>query len=108
MAELFELTAVELSNLIRSRQASAREVAESVLARVEAVEPRVHADLTVTRDRALAAATEVDNRIAAGSKVGTLAGIPLALKDNMCTRGIRTTCGSNILPNFVPPYDATV
>ncbi len=108
MAELFELTAVELNGLLSSKKISAREVAESVLGRVEAVEPEVRAYLTVTRERALDQASKVDELIANGERIGPLAGIPLALKDNLCTRGIRTTCGSKILPKFIPPYDATV
>jgi aspartyl-tRNA(Asn)/glutamyl-tRNA(Gln) amidotransferase subunit A len=108
MPELFELTAREVNGLIRKREVSAREVAEAALARVEALEPRLHAYLTVTRDHAIAQADAVDKRIAAGEPVSPLAGVPIALKDNMCTQGIRTTCGSHILPNFIPPYDATV
>jgi aspartyl-tRNA(Asn)/glutamyl-tRNA(Gln) amidotransferase subunit A len=108
MAELYELTARELNGLIQKREVSAREVAEAALARVEAVEPNLHAYLTVTRDHAIAQADAVDKRIAAGEPIGPLAGVPIALKDNLNARGIRTTCGSKILPNFIPPYDATV
>jgi aspartyl-tRNA(Asn)/glutamyl-tRNA(Gln) amidotransferase subunit A len=108
VAELYDLTARELSARIRRKEVSAREVAKAALTRIEAVEPLLSAYLTVTRDHALAQADGVDRSIAAGEAVGPLAGVPLALKDNLCTRGIRTTCGSRILPNFVPPYDATV
>jgi aspartyl-tRNA(Asn)/glutamyl-tRNA(Gln) amidotransferase subunit A len=106
--ELFELTAHELSEKIQSKEISAREVTQSVLDRVESVEPRVMSYVTVTRDQALAQADVVDAKIAAGETVSPAAGIPLALKDNLCTIGVETTCSSKILRGFHPPYDATV
>ncbi|MEO7716951.1 MAG: Asp-tRNA(Asn)/Glu-tRNA(Gln) amidotransferase subunit GatA [Capsulimonas sp.] len=106
--ELFELTAHELSEKIQSKEISAREVTQSVLDRVESVEPRVMSYVTVTRDQALAQADAVDAKIAAGETVSPAAGIPLALKDNLCTIGVETTCSSKILRGFHPPYDATV
>src|SRR5262249_59546040 len=78
------------------------------LARAGGVEERVGAYLTVAGDDALAAATESDRRWRAGAPLGPLDGAPLALKDVLCTRGVRTTCGSKMLETFVPPYDATV
>ena len=83
-------------------------VAESYLARIAAVDKRVGAYLTVVREDALAAARESEGRWRAGTPLGPLDGAPLALKDVLCTRGVRTTCGSKILEKFVPPYDATV
>lgn len=105
---IYDLTAHELSGLLAARELSAVELAEAVLGRVEEVEPAVHAYLTVTREEALAAARRVDEARARGEELGPLAGIPVAIKDNMCTRGVRTTCASRILENFVPPYNATV
>ena len=104
--ELFELTIHELSDLLRKGEVSSVEATRSVLSRIEAVEPQVNAFITVTGEEALAAAAAADRQIAAGS-TAPLAGIPLALKDIFLTRGIRTTCASKILDNFVPPYDAT-
>jgi len=100
--ELFELTAHELGDLIRKRQIDARELTESVLERLEAVEDRVRAYLTLTPELAREMAK------ASSESESPLAGIPVAVKDNFCTKGILTTCASKILHNFVPIYDATV
>jgi aspartyl-tRNA(Asn)/glutamyl-tRNA(Gln) amidotransferase subunit A len=89
-------------------EVSARELTDQQLARIEAVEPEVHAFLEVTADRARADADRIDAARAAGEPLPPLAGIPLAIKDNLCTRGIRTTCSSRMLENFVPPYESTV
>lgn len=107
LTELYEMTAVQLAVLLREKQASAVEIAESVLKRIAEVEPQVHAFISVDQELALDMAREADRRIAAG-EARPLTGIPIAVKDNMCIRGCRTTCGSKILSNFVPPYDATV
>ncbi len=86
---------------------SAVELTQAVLERVAAVEDSVKAFITLTPDVALAQAEQADKALAAG-KGGPLTGIPVAIKDVLCTRGVRTTCGSHILQSFVPPYDATV
>ncbi|MBV9850102.1 MAG: Asp-tRNA(Asn)/Glu-tRNA(Gln) amidotransferase subunit GatA, partial [Armatimonadetes bacterium] len=91
-----------------SREVSAREVTDAVLSRIEAVEDRVKSYVTVTADKARAQADAVDAKVAAGESVSPLAGVPLAVKDNLCTTGIETTCSSQILRGFVPPYNATV
>lgn len=106
--ELFELTAAEVAAKLQSREVSAREVAQSVLGRIDDVESDVKAYVTVTRDLALAQADEVDRKRAAGETLSPIAGIPVALKDNLCTDGVETTCSSKILRGFIPPYDATV
>lgn len=98
----------ELHNQLITKQRSAVEIAQEALDRIQALEPKLHSFLCVTSDHALKQAQQVDARIAAGEEIGLLAGIPIGIKDNMCTRGIPTTCASKILENFVPPYDSTV
>ncbi|MER3399191.1 MAG: Asp-tRNA(Asn)/Glu-tRNA(Gln) amidotransferase GatCAB subunit A [Chloroflexota bacterium] len=105
--ELYRLTIHEAHKLLLKGEINAVELTESVLKRIEAVEDRVKAFITVTADLALQQAAEADRRIRAG-EVTPLTGIPMQLKDVIVTRGIRTTCGSRILENFVPIYDATV
>ena len=98
----------ELHQQLVSKERSAVEIAQATLKQIEAVEPKVKAFLSVTADEAMAVARAVDDKIAAGESIGMLEGIPLGIKDNMCTKGIKTTCASQILANFVPPYDSTV
>lgn len=103
-----EQSAAAIAAAVKSKQVTAREVAEAFLARIEAHESKIQAFLKVTPERALAQADAIDARIAAGEEVGALAGVPVVLKDNLSTRGVETTCASKILQGFVPPYDATV
>ncbi|HHY46108.1 MAG TPA: Asp-tRNA(Asn)/Glu-tRNA(Gln) amidotransferase subunit GatA [Firmicutes bacterium] len=106
--ELYEYTAHELHDILLRKEASAREIVESVFRRIDEVEPLVRAYITLTREEAFAAAGATDARIARGEEIGPLDGIPIALKDNLSTRGIKTTCASRILENYIPPYSATV
>ncbi len=101
-------TVAQLARDIRDGNVTASAVLEEHLKRVDEREGEIHAFNLVTRDNARAAAAEVDGAVKAGKPLGPLAGVPIALKDNMCTRGVATTCSSKILEGWKPPYDATV
>jgi aspartyl-tRNA(Asn)/glutamyl-tRNA(Gln) amidotransferase subunit A len=105
--ELHRFGIAELSRMLAKSEVSSREIVDAVYERIDAVEERVKAYLALTRDAARTMADAADREIAAGEK-RPLTGIPLAIKDNMCTRGIPTTCASKILSTFVPPYESTV
>ncbi|MFZ5595421.1 MAG: Asp-tRNA(Asn)/Glu-tRNA(Gln) amidotransferase subunit GatA [Bacillota bacterium] len=106
--DFFYMTAHELHDLLINKKISAEELCRSALDRIERQEEKLKAFVTVTGDMALEQARTVDKKIASGQELPPLAGIPLALKDNICTEGVKTTCSSKILYNFVPPYNATV
>jgi aspartyl-tRNA(Asn)/glutamyl-tRNA(Gln) amidotransferase subunit A len=105
--ELHRLGIAKLSRMLANGEVSSKEIVDAVYERIDAVEEKVRAYLTLTRDAARTMADAADRGIAAGKK-SPLIGIPLAIKDNMCTRGIPTTCASKILSTFVPPYESTV
>ncbi|MFL6206576.1 MAG: amidase, partial [Acidimicrobiales bacterium] len=102
------MTAVEIAAAVRAGDRTARSVVEEHLAAIDAREAELHAFNLVLGDEALAAADAVDAVIAGGGDPGPLAGVPVALKDNLCTAGVPTTCSSKILNGWKPPYDATV
>ncbi len=101
-------SAVDIARDVRAGARSARDVVETHLSAVAGREAELHAFNLVLADEARAGADEIDRRVAAGEDPGPLAGVPVALKDNLCTRGIPTTCSSRILEGWRPPYDATV
>lgn len=101
-------TAAQLKELLDKKQISSEELTKSCIERIKQVENRVRAFVTIDEEGALDQARAVDKKRASQKKLPPLAGIPMALKDNMCTKGMRTTCSSKILENFIPPYNAAV
>ncbi len=102
-----ELTAVELGKKIQAGEISAVEAVQASLDRIDRAEEQIHAYVTIDREGALKRAAQVQEKIEKGTLSGPLAGVPVAIKDNLCTKGLKTTCSSKILYNFVPPYSAT-
>ena len=106
--ELYQLTIHEAHELLTQRKISSTELTKSVFKHIALVEGKIRACVTITEDVALRQAKEVDDYIRTSRQIAPLTGIPALIKDVICTKGIRTTCGTKILENFVPPYDATV
>lgn len=102
--DLMQLTAVELGKKIKNKEVTVKECVEAALAQIDAVEGQIHSFVTIDREGTLKKAEEVQAKIDAGELTGPLAGVPVAIKDNMCTEGLLTTCSSKILYNFVPTY----
>jgi len=105
--DLCDRSATELSRMLKKKEVSSREVTESVLARIDEKESLLRAYITTTRELALKQADLADKRFHRGESLSPLDGIPIAVKDVLCTKGIKTTCGSAILKDYIPPYDAT-
>lgn len=104
--DLLNLTAVELGKKIQSKETSAVEATSAVLAQIDKIDTTIHSYVTVDKEGALSRAKQVQEQIDAGTLKGPLAGVPVAIKDNMCTEGMLTTCSSKILENFYPTYTA--
>ncbi len=104
--ELLSLSAVELSAAIKEGKTTAPKAMEAVLSRIDRTEGEYHCYVTIDREGAMDRAVQVQRRIEAGVLSGPLAGVPMAVKDNLCTEGIRTTCASLMLDNFVPAFTA--
>lgn len=107
MSELYQLTIHEAHELLKQRKISSVELTKSVLRRIAQIEDKLHACVTIADESALKQAEKIDDCVENGD-IAPLTGIPVLVKDIICTKGIRTTCCSKILENFVPPYDATV
>ena len=105
---LYEKTAHELHELLTAKKISALELTKNLFERIEEKDSEIGAYLELTKTQALENAKKVDEKISRGETISALEGIPCAIKDNICTKGVKTTCASKILENFVPPYDATV
>ena len=105
---LYDKTAYVLSVMLSKKEISSRELTADVFQRIDAVEDLTNAYVTLTREEAMDRAAEIDQKRAEGEELSPLAGIPIGIKDNICTKNIRTTCSSKMLENFVPPYNATV
>jgi aspartyl-tRNA(Asn)/glutamyl-tRNA(Gln) amidotransferase subunit A len=108
MKEIVKMSVCRLADALEKKEVSAKEAAGAYLEQIKETDGQLGAYLTVTAEDALRRAGEIDSLRAAGRALGPLAGIPAGIKDNMCTKGVKTTCASKILENFVPPYDATV
>jgi Asp-tRNA(Asn)/Glu-tRNA(Gln) amidotransferase A subunit family amidase len=108
MGGILEKTVWELSELLAKREISSEELTLCCLSQIEKQEPEIGAYITVTADRALRSAAETDKKRKTGEPLSILAGIPAAINDNICTKGVLTSCASKMLYNFVPPYDAHV
>jgi len=106
--DLHRLTIHELHNLLAKKEVTSREATEALYKRIKAVDKKIGAYLLLTEEEAFRQADQVDHQVAKGEEIGDLAGIPMGLKDILCTEGIRTTCGSRILENYVPFYNGTV
>ena len=104
---LLSLTAVELGKKIKAHEVTVEEATKAALDAIRAKEPQVNSFVTVDEEAAMARAKEVQKLIDDGTLTGPLAGVPVAIKDNMCTKGMLTTCSSKILYNFIPTYTAT-
>ncbi len=102
------MTFADLRQKLRSGEVSSRDLVEEKISRIKKLDPTLNSFLTLNAEQALRNAEHIDKQIASGENLPTLSGIPLAIKDNLCTKGIRTTCASKILSNFVPPYESTV
>lgn len=103
-----EMSAASLREAVLNKEFSCRDIVKAYFERIDKVESKIDAYLTLCREEAFKKADEIDEKIAKGIPVGLLAGIPIAVKDNICTDGIRTSCASKMLEDFIPPYDATV
>lgn len=102
------MTAYEIKKGIEEKKFTSEEIVKEIFKKIKEVDPKVNGYITLCEEEAIKKAREVDVKVENGEKLGKLAGVPIAIKDNICTDGIRTTCASKMLYDFIPPYDATV
>jgi aspartyl-tRNA(Asn)/glutamyl-tRNA(Gln) amidotransferase subunit A len=105
---IYSMSIDALKEGYRYKLFSVKEAVQEYLKRIESLDEKIGAFLTVCADSALGEAEAMDEKIAKGQEVGLLGGVPIAIKDNICTRGLKTTCASRVLEDFIPPYDATI
>ena len=108
MLELFERNACELSDMLKNKEISSVELTQSIFSRIKAVDDKVNSYVTLNEEEALKEAQEIDRKRANGEQLSDIAGIPIGIKDNISTKGLKTTCSSKMLNNYVPPFNATV
>ncbi len=106
--DLYSLTLTEVASKIKNKEVTIKEVLDNIYSRIDDVEPKVDAYITLTRELAYERAEKLQQRLDNGEDIGVLGGVPIAIKDNICTNGVKTTCASKMLENFTPIYDATV
>ncbi|MDE6149730.1 MAG: Asp-tRNA(Asn)/Glu-tRNA(Gln) amidotransferase subunit GatA [Ruminococcus sp.] len=106
--ELFERNACELSDMLKNKEISSVELTQSVFSRIKAVDDKVNSYVTLNEEEALKEAQEIDRKRIKGEQLSDIAGIPIGIKDNISTKGLKTTCSSKMLNNYVPPFNATV
>ena len=106
--DLYRLTLKEIADKIKNKEITIKEALDSVYSRIDDVESKVDAYVTISKEKAYERAEKLQQKLDNGEDIGSLGGVPIAIKDNICTNGIRTTCSSKMLENFVPFYDATV
>ena len=102
------MTFADLRQKLKSGEVSSKELVQEKINRINELDKTLNSFLTINTEQALTYAEFIDKKIASGESIPALSGIPLAIKDNLCTKGIKTTCASRILGNFVPPYESTV
>ncbi|MDF2888990.1 MAG: glutamyl-tRNA(Gln) amidotransferase, subunit, partial [Lacrimispora sp.] len=105
-SEILSLTAVQLGKKIKEGEVTSIEAVKAVLSQIKAMEPELNSYVTIDEEGALKQAEEIQKRIESGELTGPLAGVPAAVKDNICVEGLKTTCSSKILSDFVPTYTA--
>ena len=106
--EYYKMTAYELSKQLQEKKISSAELTAAVFERIEQTEEKVDAYITLNKEAALRKAAEVDKKRSENAEMSNLAGIPIGIKDNICTKDVLTTCASKMLSNFVPTYNATI